>query len=275
MQHVRIHYMKLGVDIGGTKTLLACFDETGTILNKIKFPTNASYSDFLVSLADNVVRLSTHPYSSAAVAVPGRIDRTTGVGIAFGNLSWANVPIQADLRSVLRCPVVIENDAKLAGLSEALLVPEYEYVLYITIGTGISGAVIIDGKIDPHFADSEMGQLLLEYQGTLKDWEDFASGRAIFRQFGLKVKDITDPQIWYAVARNIAIGLVDLITALTPQIIILGGGVGAHLSKFKDKLVEELMIYENPMFVIPPIRQAVRPEEAVIYGCFELMRDKM
>ncbi len=265
--------MKLGIDIGGTKTLLACFDETGNIADKLKFPTDARYADFLNNLAANVVKLSSRDFTAAVAAVPGRIDRASGVGIAFGSLSWRDVPIQADLLARLHCPVTIENDTKLAGLSEALLVPEYNNVLYVTISTGISSAIIIDGKIDPHFADSETGQLLLEHNGRLRDWEDFASGSAIVKQFGKRVEDITDPLIWYAIARNIAIGLVDLITTLTPQVIILGGSVGAHLPKFRDKLLEELRIYENPLFVIPPVRQAARPEEAVIYGCYELMRE--
>jgi predicted NBD/HSP70 family sugar kinase len=272
MQHARIASMKLAVDIGGTKTLLASFDEAGILVDKVKFPTPPLYSDFLTSLASNVVKLSSPVFTAAVAAVPARIDRETGVGIAFGSLKWRDVPIQADLQIILHCPVRIENDTKLAGLSEALLTPEYNNVLYVTISTGISSAIIIDGKIDPHFADSETGQLLLEHQGQLMDWEDFASGSAIVKRFGQRVEDITDPQIWYAVARNIAIGLVDLIATLTPQLIILGGGVGAHYPKFKDRLLEELKIYENPLFAIPPIRQAVRPEEAVIYGCYELMR---
>jgi predicted NBD/HSP70 family sugar kinase len=267
--------MYLAVDIGGTKTLLACFDKSGKVTEQVKFPTPHDYGAFLADLQHSIDKLAVKDFQKAAVAVPAKLDRDRGIAIAFGNLDWEYIPIEADIERIVNCPVLIENDAKLAGLSEALLVKdEFNKVLYVTISTGIGGALIIDGIIDPRFADMEVGQILLEHQGKLRDWEDFASGRAIQKKYSKRVSDIPDEdeQAWYGIARNIAIGLIDLMATLTPEVVILGGGVGAHLDKFKDRLVEELKIYENPMFTIPPIRQAVRSEEAVIYGCYELIK---
>ncbi len=267
--------MYLAVDIGGSKTLLAVFDSHGNVKESLKFETPVSYDDFSKALADSVDKLSTKSFAGACVAVPGKIDRKTGVGIAFGNLTWQNVPILQDVKQILDCPIHIENDARAAALSEALLLKsEYRKVLYVTISTGIGGGLIIDGKIDPSFEDMEVGQLLLEYEGKLMDWEDFGSGRAFNNKFGKRVSEVSadDSAAWYWFARNIAIGLIDLIATLTPEIIVLGGGAGAHLEKFQDRLNEELKIYENPLLTIPPIRKAQRSEEAVIYGCFELAR---
>lgn len=266
--------MYLTVDIGGTKTLLACFDETGTVQEQVKFPTPEDYELFLKSLASTVSELATKDFARACVAVPAKLDRDKGIALAFGNLTWKDIPVQADIEKIINCPVLIENDANLAGLSEAILVKnEFKKVLYVTISTGIGGGLIINGIIDPNFADSEVGQLLLEHQGKLQDWEDFASGKAIQKKFGKRVSDIDDDdKAWYSIARNIAIGLIDLIATLTPEVIILGGGVGAHLDKFQGKLIEELKIYENPLLTMPPIRQAQRSEEAVIYGCYELLK---
>ncbi len=262
------------VDIGGTKTLLAVFGDDGVVAEQIKFPTPKDYELFLKGLESNVANLSTKDFQRACVAVPAKLDRERGIAVAFGNLAWQNVPIQADIEKVTNCPVIIENDAKLAGLSEATLVKdEFKKVLYVTISTGIGGGLIIDGRLDPNFADIEVGQILLEHQGKLRDWEDFASGKAIQKKFGKRVSEIDDDDTaWYSIARNIAIGLIDLMATLTPEVIILGGGVGAHLEKFQARLVEQLKIYENPMFTIPPIRQAARSEEAVIYGCYELIK---
>ena len=122
----------------------------------------------------------------------------------------------------------------------------------------------------------EAGQMLLEYNGELRDWEDFGSGRAFNEKFGKRVSDTApeDNEAWYWFARNIAIGLINLMATLTPDVIILGGGAGAHLEKFQDRLTEQLKIYENPMFAVPPIQKAKRAEEAVIYGCYELLRDR-
>lgn len=264
--------MFAAIDIGGTKTLVAVFDKNGKIIEQQKFATPVIYDNFKIELAKTVAELATKEFKRAVVAAPGLIDRKHGVAMAFGNLTWEPAPIQADTESVFKCPVLVENDAKLAALSEAILIrKKYRKVLYVTISTGIGGGLIIDGKISKDFEDIEIGQLLLEHDGHLKDWEDFGSGRAFQAKFGKRVSDVpaTDTAAWYWLARNIAIGMIDLIATLTPEVIVMGGGVGAHLEMFKDRLDEELRIYENPLISKPPILKAQRAEEAVIYGCFE------
>lgn len=266
--------MYLAVDIGGTKTLLACFDDSGTVTQQLKFPTPQNYDEFLATLSDTGAQLDIKDFDRAAVAVPGHLDRKHGVALAFGNLEWKGIPIQADTEGLFHCPVLIENDANLAGLSEALLVQdEFKKVLYVTISTGIGTGIVVNGKLDPSFIDTEGGQQLLEHEGRFATWEDFASGRAIKRKYGKLVSEIADDdKVWYVIARNIAVGLINLIAVITPEVIILGGGVSAHLDKFQDRLLEELKIYENPLVPIPPIRQAQRSEEAVIYGCYDLIK---
>jgi glucokinase len=264
--------MYLAVDIGGTKTLLACFTPTGTLAKSHKFATPADYPEFVQMLGRELAAFGATGYTAAGVAVPARLDREAGVGIAFGNRPWENVPIRADLAQFINCPISLENDSKLAGLSEASLVHDFRKVLYVTISTGISSALIVNGVLDAETADAETGQLLLEHNGKLTDWEDFASGRAFHAKFGKYVGDIADDdhEAWYYIARNIAVGLVNLIAVYTPEVVVLGGGVGAHLEKFRDRLEEELKIYANPLVANPPLRQAQRPEEAVIYGCYML-----
>lgn len=266
--------MFVAVDIGGSKTLIAVFDKNGVVIEEQKFPTPPDYEDFKLVLGKVAAGLKTKDFNRVVVAVPGRINRKQGVALAFGNLVWETpIPIEIDFEKIFQCPVMIENDAKLAALSEAIQVKkQFKKVLYVTISTGINGGLIINGKIDPDFEDMEVGQLLLEHQGRLKDWEDFGSGRAFQEKFGKRVSDVSaeDSEAWYWFARNIAVGLIDLIATLTPEVIILGGGAGAHLGKFKDRLDGQLKIYENPMFSIPPILEAQRPEQAVIYGCYEL-----
>jgi glucokinase len=264
--------MYLAVDIGGTKTLLACFTAEGTLAQSRKFATPVEYGEFMELLGRELGALGHHKFESAAVAVPARLDRHTGIAIAFGNRPWRNVPIKSDLQRFIPCPIALENDTKLAGLSEASLVHDFRKVLYVTISTGINSALVIDGKLDADTADSETGQLLLEHNGRLMDWEDFASGRAFAERFGKRVSDIApdDQEAWYYIARNIAVGLVNLIAVYSPEVIVLGGGVGVHLDKFRGRLEEQLKIYENPLVPLPPIRQAQRAGESVIYGCYML-----
>lgn len=264
--------MYAAIDIGGTKTLVAVFDKNKNIVEQHKFPTNHDYELFKIDLAKTVAELSTDDFQRIVVAIPGRIDRKHGVAFAFGNLDWVNLPIQKDLEAIFHAPVLLENDAKLASLSEAIILKDtYKKVLYVTISTGIGAGLITNGKIDPGFEDMEAGQMLLEHNGELKDWEDFGSGKAFYKKFGKYVSDVADEDTgaWYWFARNIAIGLVNLIAIVTPEVIVIGGGAGAHLEKFQARLEEELKIYENPMFLIPPIVKARHADEAVIFGCYE------
>jgi glucokinase len=266
--------MYLGIDVGGTKTLVAVLDGRGVITEQTKFPTPTSYADWRDQLADIVDNFSTKKYIACGVGVPGRVDRKHGVGLNMGNLPWHDVPIERDLQKLLDCPVVVENDANLAGLSEAMLVKRYSRVLYVTISTGIGTGLIVDRVIDPSYADSEGGQMVLEHNGKMETWEDFASGQAIVARYGKRASDISDPTAWRAICHDIALGLIDLIAVLQPQVVILGGGVGTHYDKYKKYLAEALAPYETPLVPIPHIQKAERPEEAVVFGCYDLAKSK-
>jgi glucokinase len=209
------------------------------------------------------------------VGAPGRLDRKNGIGIAMGNLPWENVPIAADVERLVHCPVVIENDAKLAGLSEAMLVKgKYDRVVYITVSTGIGIGVVINQEIDPYLADAEPGKMPLEHGGKMVAWESFASGHAIVQRYGKIAKDIKDDTTWKRIAHDIAIGLIDIIAVVQPQVIIFGGSVSMYFDRFDDFLVEALRKYEVPLIPIPPIIHAQRPEEAVVYGCYDLAKSR-
>jgi predicted NBD/HSP70 family sugar kinase len=264
--------MYAGIDIGGTKTLVAALDNQGVIKEKFRFPTPKIYPVFLRELSATVANFSTKHFTAAGVAAPGRIDREHGVALAFGNLPWREVPLQRDVERILHCPVVIENDANLAGLSEAMLLRQYPCVLYVTISTGIGTGVITDRVIDPEFADSEGGEIILEHKGKLKRWEEFASGRAIVQRFGKRASEITDEKTWKIIAHDVAIGLFDLITFIQPDAVVLGGGVMSYFERFSDLLVGELGRFATPLTPIPPILKAQRPEEAVVYGCYDLAK---
>lgn len=265
--------MYLGIDTGGTKTLVCSLTNEGIISETIKFPTPQRYADYIKVLTDAIHSLQAKEFRAAGIAVPGRVDREHGVGIAFGNLPWRNVPIQADLERIIHAPVVLENDGNAAGVSEAhLLKDKHSVVLYVTIGTGIGTAIVVDCKLDEAFLDTEGGQMLLEYKNKLVKWESFASGHAIFERFGKKASEITDTETWKTISFDIARGLIELIVMVQPDVIVLGGGIGSYYPKYKEHLHKALIKFETPLSEIPPIRQAQRPEEAVVYGCFDLAK---
>lgn len=265
--------MYLGIDIGGTKTLVAVLNNDGVIKESVKFPTAKVYPEFLRELSASIANLTTKDFTAVGLAAPGRIDRKNGIAQSFGNLPWRDIPLKRDVERITGKPVVMDNDANLAGLSEALLIRKYDTVLYVTISTGIGTGVITHQAIDPNFEDSEGGEIILEHKGKLMQWEDFASGRAIVRRFGKRASEINDEKTWKIISHDIAIGLFDLITFIQPDVVVLGGGVGAYyLQKFKSFLLADLKKFETPMTPIPPIFQAQRPEEAVVYGCYDLAK---
>src|SRR3989338_112226 len=208
--------MILGIDIGGTKTLLAVFEQDKPkILEELKIETPKDYSALMVAIEAAKGKLKNSDFVAVVTGVPGLLDRVRGVALAFGTLPWTNVPITADLKRIFNADVIIENDSKLAGLSEAHLVKDkYNKVLYVTICTGISSALVVNGVLDPETRDSETGQLTLEHEGKMKNWEDIASGRSFVEMFGKKVKDITDQSQLDTIAHNIALGLINLIPVL-------------------------------------------------------------
>lgn len=267
-------YMFGAIDIGGTKTLLATFSRDGKLLKNIRFETPKTYELFKEELAKQSNNIDISKLKVVSVAIPGLINRAKGIGVAFGNLPWENVPIRKDVEKIFNCPVLIENDAKLAGLSEAIeLGNKYRKALYVTISTGIGAGLIINHKIDRDFDHIEVGQMLFEHDGKLERWESFASGKAIVAQFGKPARDINDQKDWYIISHNIAVGLIDLIATLTPDVIIIGGGVGSHFDKFSDRLKEDLAIYENELLTIPPVVKAKYAEQAVIYGGYFLGKE--
>lgn len=268
--------MYLAVDVGGSKTLMAAFSGDGEIVKEHKFPTNHDYSQFLKDIEAEYKNISDYKFEACCVAVPGLIDRKTGVVRKFGNLDWRDVPMGRDLSQRLGHNVMLENDANLAGLSEALLIHDkYKRVVYVTLSTGIGAKVIIDGKISQEFPDVEAGFMIFEHDGQLTEWEEFASGEALKRKYGKLASEIDDPAIWEEYAANVAQGLYELIDLWYPDVIVIGGGVGAHFDKFSRQLNEKLADYKSHMVAMPPIIQAKRPEEAVIYGCYDYIKQSV
>jgi predicted NBD/HSP70 family sugar kinase len=264
--------MYLAVDIGGTKTLVAAMNNKGEVVASSKFPTPDKYTQFIKELENHIKSLQSE-FRAGVVAAPGRINRRNGSVIAFGNLAWKNIPLETDIEKIANCPIRIENDTKLAGLSEAINIKdEFDKVLYVTISTGISNALTVNGVLDPELIDSESGHMLLEHQGKLQTWESFASGKAIVKKYGKRASEINSPSDWKEISRNIAVGLIDLIAIIQPEVIVIGGGVGTHFKKFSTPLREELKKYEMPLVPIPKIVGAKHAEEAVIYGCYHLAK---
>ncbi len=267
--------MYIGIDVGGTKTLVCTLTNEGVIRESYKFPTPQDYDEWRKQLKECVRRLTTRGFVAGCVAIPGVIDREKGYLIKLGNLGWENKAIVSDVRRIIGCPTYFNNDAKLGGLSEAMLLKhKYKRVLYITISTGIGVGLVVDQKIDENLGDGGGRTMLFERNGEMVPWETFGSGKNIVETYGKMASEIDDPKIWAQIVPNFTPGFIQLISTLNPEVIVVGGGAGHYLKKFHDLLIADLKKYETPMFVIPPIIPAERPDEAVAYGCYDYAKQK-
>jgi predicted NBD/HSP70 family sugar kinase len=260
--------MIIAVDIGGTKTLVASFTGERSIVNEERFPTPQNEQAFLRELFLVLQRFDVQHAETVCVAVPGIID-SAGTVIRCGNLPWTNFELKNLLSKQLSCPVLVHNDAKLAGLAETHSLAEIPPLsVYVTVSTGIGTGIITNGQINDALANSEGGHMQIQTPHGFMDWEDFASGKAIRETFGRLAADIHDPAEWHQIVDNLALGFQNLIPLLQPQVIIIGGSIGTYFERY-GTLLTEVLRHRLPNFIdIPKIVQAQHPEEAVVYGCY-------
>ena len=261
--------MLVTVDTGGTKTLIASFNEHGELQQMIKFPTPADQNEYVTLLRKTLQdTYSTTPVEAVVIALPGIIK--DGVAIWCNNLGWKNFDAGSALAGVLgEAPVIIENDANLAGLAETRSLDSVPVSsLYVTISTGIGTGVITNGHIDPGLRYSEGGRALVEFNGIVREWESFASGKAIYTVYNKYARDITDLATWEAIADRISRGFLAMIPMIQPDIIIIGGSIGTYFDRYGSSLQARLTEKLPEHIPCPTIIQAQHPEEAVLYGCY-------
>jgi predicted NBD/HSP70 family sugar kinase len=260
--------MLVTVDTGGTKTLVASFSDDGSIAKRLKFPTPRDQIQYVSQLTDTIRELTVNESIDAiVVALPGMVK--DDIAIWCNRLGWAKFDIKTPLETSFDgTPVLVENDANLGGLGEVRMLEKNPHsALYVTISTGIGTGFITNGMIDPELRLSEGGRSLVEFDGTVREWESFAAGSAIYDAFGYG-KDITDQTVWAQIADRISRGFLALIPIIQPDVIIIGGSMGTHFSKYSDQLNGILQEKLPPHIPCPEFINAQHPEEAVIYGCY-------
>ena len=266
--------MIVTIDTGGTKTLVTSFANNGHMGDSLKFPTPKEPKKYVAELKRIVrERYADRQVDAIVIALPGVI--RDGTAVWCKNLGWANFRASSELRNLLPgVPVLIENDANLAGLAETRLlrtIPNCS--LYVTVSTGIGTGVCTNGYIDPGLRYSEAGHALVEYDGKVRQWQDFASGRAIVDAYHKFARDITSKRTWKKIADRISRGFLAVIPIIQPDVIIIGGSVGTYFERYGDYLRDILVDHLPPHIPCPKIIQARHPEEAVVYGCYYYGKD--
>lgn len=268
--------MLVTVDTGGTKTLIASFSEDGVLGDQIRFATPKDSAEYVKILRHTLIEsYGNRPVEALVIGLPGIIKG--GVAIWCNNLGWKDFDVANALQGILgNAPILVENDANLAGLAETrTLATIPAFSLYVTVSTGIGTGIITDGKINPALRFSEGGRALVEYDGIVREWESFASGQAIYKTYGQYARDITNQHTWQSIADRISRGFLALIPTLQPDIIIIGGSMGTYFSHYGTQLTNILKEKLPAHIPVPRIIQAAHPEEAVIYGCYYYALDTL
>jgi len=151
----------IGVDIGGTNTVIGLFDERGLLLGERRIATMRGDPDrpaldpaeFIDRLSAEIKALAlAHGYRDIAAAgfgVPGWVDTATGMALDASNLGWKNVRFTEEMSRRLGAPVYIDNDVRLYTLGEALAGAGEGCtdLVCITVGTGLSAGIMMDGVL--------------------------------------------------------------------------------------------------------------------------------
>jgi glucokinase len=296
----------LGIEIGGSKLQLVLGDENAQILERFRFVVdrNGGAEKIRKHISETLRNLKTETLSAIGVGYGGPIDRATGrVLVSYQIEGWSGFPLKEWLGDLTGVSTVVDNDANVAALGEALhgAGKNYNNVFYITLGSGVGSGIVFHKNIY-HGAfpgEAEMGHIRLDKTGRIV--ESSCSGWAVDK----KIRDavLTNPETALAklvkekgegaearslaeavqlndanaikilddTCDDLAFGISHAVHLLHPEIIILGGGlsfIGEPLRKLTaQKLTKYLMSVFQPG---PPIQLSLLKEDAVPAGALEL-----
>lgn len=286
--------LAIGVDLGGTTIKSLAVDETGRIAARASRPTEvhagqaqvvdnlaATVHDLIEQLGQTDISRGAAMIQPIGVGVPGALDVDKGLVIASPNFpGWEGFPLRARLEAVIGRPVLIENDANAAAVGEqwqgaAIGLKDF---LFITIGTGVGGGVVLDGRLwrGPGGRAGEFGHVKVEPEGepcgcgSRGCLERYTSAAALERyvlealpkegtsdpkQLALDRPDAIDPAVISKAAaagneaalaayRQFAVymgmGIAGVVHLLDLRYFIFGGGVSEAFDLFEPRLRQEV-----------------------------------
>ncbi len=263
----------VGIDLGGTGIKAGVVGKDGKILQKATRPTNASghYTEIVRDMAETALEavklsgLELKDIANIGIGSPGTIRKLDGVIVYANNINFRNTPIREEMKKYINKPIYLENDANCAALGESVAgaARGAEISVTVTLGTGIGGGVIINGKIFSgfNFSGSELGHMVIVSGGEKCScgrsgcWESYASATALIREtkeglernpsseiynlIGGDLSRITAKTAFDAAklgddaAREIVEqyiiylgeGIVNTVNIFQPEIVVIGGGI--------------------------------------------------
>ncbi|WP_164667852.1 ROK family protein [Virgibacillus doumboii] len=244
-----------GIEAGGTKFVCAVGDEDGKIIDKISLPTEGP-DETLQAVEEFFAK---YPIEALGVGSFGPVDLnadsdTYGSILKTPKTKWKHFDLLGRLKADYSVPVYLDNDVNVACLGEYLYGAgkDKSSVLYITVGTGIGAGFVQYGNTFQGNNHPEMGHIFIQqreddrfdgicpYHGNCL--EGLASGPAIEARYGVQGKMLQDnADVWELEAYYLAQAIVNYILILSPERIILGGGVMKQTklySMIREKVLE-------------------------------------
>ena len=238
---------RLGIDIGGTKTLCVVVDDSGPeprVVGERRVSTDprGDAGEAIVELARSFAGID-----SVGIGIAGLVSRDGTVAVTTHLPGVRDVPLRRRVEGALGIPVAVDNDATCAAVAEWRVgaARGCRDALVVTLGTGIGGGAIVDGRVarGHNGYAAEFGHMVVERNGSRCPcgrrgcWEEYASGGGLSRLAGgvaservvegfvardeASVRDVGEFADW------VAIGLHNLVNIHDPELIVLGGGLGS------------------------------------------------
>lgn len=264
----------IGVDLGGTNIAIGVVDSDYKIIAKGSTPTLPDRDPKeiirdMANLCENLVKSANITFAEieyVGIASPGTANSSTGIVEYANNLPFLHFPIADILMSYIPVKkVLIENDANAAAWAEAVAgsARGVDHSVFITLGTGVGGGIVIDKKLYAgfNFAGAELGHMVIEYNGKkcscgrLGCWESYSSATGLIRMTKEKMLENKESVMWemcegstdkisgktaFAAMRTgdkagkevvdmyieyLACGLGNIINIFQPEILSIGGGI--------------------------------------------------
>jgi len=308
----------LAIDLGGTNIKAGIIDENGLIIKKksIKTGKERIFLDVVNDMAKlcinlvNETEISFDKIEAIGIGAPGSIDSKNGVIIYSNNLNWNNVKITEELFKLLGKRSFVTNDANAAALGEAKYGSgkNYQDSVLITLGTGVGGGIVIDGKLFEGYksAGAEVGHMVIIENGEQCTcgrkgcFEAYSSATALIRDTKNSMKYHKNSLMWkisendiekadgrtaFIAARegdrygkevvdmyiqHLSEGIVNIVNILRPQVVILGGGVCNEGDYLLDPLRElvSLKMYGGCEYAPVELKIASLGNDAGLLGAF-------
>jgi glucokinase len=296
----------LGIEIGGTKLQLFLGDESAKILERKKLPVDTVRGG--AGIREQIQRalpelIGSRKLQVVGVGFGGPVDWRTGRICRSHQIEgWSEFDLSNWLHAQLGVPVMVDNDANLGALGEALHGEGVGFnpIFYVTLGSGVGGGLVVDGRVyhGTTPGESEIGHVRLDRQGTIV--ENRCSGWAVDKrirelqrsrpdsilakaagtggeakhlQHALNQGDAAAQQILKETATDLAFGLSHVVHLFHPAIIILGGGLSGVGEPLRAAVQSALGQYVMEAFQ-PELRVCLASlgEDAVPVGALELAR---